>query len=365
MKLAGTYHPLAYLVARAPALLPGIKHVAGTWYDPHKGLQFKKDDTFQILNDDIRFHLQKWRTKQHSCYWIDSFEVQKSIATEQQLQIGQEEKVNTLLLCFDNIHDHKKDVLILSFPENFRIHALDQTFNSLSTAEKSLLNNLLFSIFQAEYKRVIDEHRILGFMTASNKQVKEDLSQANSQLKQTEELYTSSLKALSQEIILEFETELEIEIVVDETFFYRLASESLKYKQVRQVLEDAIYTAYNMNIGAEKLILSNELLTFPKRNDTAPENAVASDKVLLLLNRYEEAAKLAQKKGYSVNGKNVAAHLAPPITPPAITDALKKNEKRLRFLMEKYPKRWILIKNGLKPLASINESVLKNLKHTG
>ena len=364
MKLAGTYQPLAYLVARAPALLPGIKHVAGTWYDPQKGLQFKKNDAFQVLNDDVRFHLQTWRAKQHSSYWVDSFEVQKSVATEQQLQIGQEEKVNTLLLCFDNIHDHKKDLLILTFPANFRIHALEQTFNSLSTIEKSLLNNLLFSIFQAEYKRVLDEQRILSLMATSNGQIKEDLSNAKSQLKQTEELYTSTLKTLSKEIVLEFEAELEVDITIEESFFYRLASESLNYKQVRQVLEDAIFTAFNLNIGAEKLHLTNEFLAFPKKNNNNLDDTTISDKVLVLLNRYESAAELAQKQGYTVNGKNVAAHLDPPITPPAITDALKKNEKRLRFLLEKYPKKWPLIKNGLKPLATIHEEVLKNVKRS-
>lgn len=82
-----------------------------------------------------------------------------------------------------------------------------------------------------------------------------------------------------------------------------------------------------------------------------------ADKTSILLDRYEKAASQAQRNGLEVNGKNVACLIEPAVSPAAITDALKKNRKKITHLLISNPEKWPLIRKGLRPLQLIEESL--------
>ena len=58
----------------------------------------------------------------------------------------------------------------------------------------------------------------------------------------------------------------------------------------------------------------------------------------------------------------MAKQLDPPVTPPAITDAVKKNEKRIRFLLNQYGDKWPLIRRFLKPIERLDDSNQNGVK---
>jgi hypothetical protein len=78
-------------------------------------------------------------------------------------------------------------------------------------------------------------------------------------------------------------------------------------------------------------------------------------KIIDLLDRYETAAFQAQKAGFEVNGKNVARFCSPIVSPPAITDALKKNAAKIESTILQHPNQWPLIRKSLKPLREIDD----------
>ena len=43
----------------------------------------------------------------------------------------------------------------------------------------------------------------------------------------------------------------------------------------------------------------------------------------------------------------------PPVSAPAITDALGKNRDFIRLLLKKYPEKWEAIRNDFKPLLNL------------
>lgn len=83
-------------------------------------------------------------------------------------------------------------------------------------------------------------------------------------------------------------------------------------------------------------------------------------RVELLLDKYEASARLAQQNGLAVNGKTIAGHLQPTVSPPAITDALKKNRKAIGQLLGQYPEKWLLLRKYLKPVKELSERRLYN-----
>jgi len=75
----------------------------------------------------------------------------------------------------------------------------------------------------------------------------------------------------------------------------------------------------------------------------------------LLLDKYEQAAQVALDNAQVINGKTIANFLQPAVSPPAITDALKKNRKAIKALLDENPSKWGLLRNYLKPIKNISE----------
>src|SRR3989338_5729015 len=80
-----------------------------------------------------------------------------------------------------------------------------------------------------------------------------------------------------------------------------------------------------------------------------------NQRAVLILDKYEAAARMAYHSGLIVNGKTIAAHMQPSISPPAITDALKKHRKGIALALEESPEKWELLRKYLKPVKELNE----------
>ena len=78
-----------------------------------------------------------------------------------------------------------------------------------------------------------------------------------------------------------------------------------------------------------------------------------NDKIIDLLDKLERAAETIESKGLVVNGKIIAQYLAPPVSPPAITDILKKNIVKIENKLKEFPSKWLLIRKYLKPLREL------------
>jgi hypothetical protein len=108
-------------------------------------------------------------------------------------------------------------------------------------------------------------------------------------------------------------------------------------------------------------ITVNHLLAISKPEkrfvtNTLNENA-KTKRVFEMLDRYEEVAALIQSKGEIINGKNVGRFLNPPISPPAISDSIKKNLQKIEYYLQENPTRWNLIRHSLKPLRDLDLSL--------
>jgi hypothetical protein len=137
---------------------------------------------------------------------------------------------------------------------------------------------------------------------------------------------------------------------------YKLLEESGSEYDIRSQLDQALRLVRFTHPGNQFYrITAAHLQIVPKTPEVTQVPLNPNQRVELLLDKYEASARVAQQRGYTVNGKTIAEHLQPSISPPAITDALKKNRKAISNLLEQYPERWGLLRKYLKPVKELNE----------
>ncbi|HSN50090.1 MAG TPA: hypothetical protein VLR52_02585, partial [Bacteroidales bacterium] len=76
-------------------------------------------------------------------------------------------------------------------------------------------------------------------------------------------------------------------------------------------------------------------------------------KTLLLLNKLEKAALSVKAGNKMITSVNIGAEFPTPITPPAISDALKKHRSKILHLFQEYPERWEIIRSEFRPIQNI------------
>lgn len=367
MRFAGTYHPIAYLIERLEQFIPGIDTVNAIWKD-HNGELCTENGTIAKSDTSGKLNAQKWRSKNIHHEWLKTFDpLKSSTPSSQQLNLSDESDLNILLIYFKSTNDNLKDVVAIHFPEHLFLKNLNMTFAGLTTKEKSILTNILSSVLHSEHDRCIVEYNLLQQIETHQKEQSTKVAQLSSNLKQSEQLYTSALKIIVRDIVKEFEEKFNKSITVENDVILRLAKEQISSAQITKIIGNAVHLAYNLSVSSNELTIHNGFIQIDAFKNSENESKQYSelDKVKLLLDRYEAAAESARMKGHSVNGKNVAQHLEPPITPPAITDAIKKNLKKIHYYLEKYPNHWKLIRSKLRPLQIIDDELGRGYRGVG
>jgi hypothetical protein len=128
-------------------------------------------------------------------------------------------------------------------------------------------------------------------------------------------------------------------------------------ERIRAQLEASLALQLFIQPGNSHVYLTQSTLVVPEKAqpDSPPTSLTSHQRVTLLLDKYEEAARAAQRRGIAVSGKTIAGHLQPSISPPAITDALKKNRKAISALIHQHPDKWPLLRKYLKPVKELHE----------
>ncbi len=139
--------------------------------------------------------------------------------------------------------------------------------------------------------------------------------------------------------------------------FHTALDASLTENELLQHLNAALQLARFTQPTSTVISLNTSHLS-PKKPalvSETPRILSPNQRAVLLLDKYEAAARMAQQSGLIVNGKTIAAHMRPSVSPPAITDALKKHKKGIALALEESPEKWELLRKHLKPVKELNE----------
>lgn len=352
MRLAGTYHPIEYILFRIPDLFPGIESSAAI-YRKDKSIRYVSKNIESKVDQYKQTVFQALRGGSNRFKWVDAdfFEKKNSEKSIQRTLIDESEQ-QSLIIPIESNEDGRLDLLLLNFKNVIKIFSVDRVFKDLTSSEKNLLGEMIYHMLNSEASRVLDEKKLLSQFKNVQENQQKNKEKLEEEVKELHYLHKNHVERFVLDIISENSLSKSHKIQTDQSFIQALVLRKLSFQELKQNVNDSIDTAFHLNFGTETIQLSNIHLSKVNvvRNS---QNEKESDKTLQLLNRYEEAALNILEDRLIVNGKNIAAYLN--ISPPAVTDAIKKHNKRISFLINRYPDRWINIKKGLKPIQNITD----------
>ena len=352
MRFRATYHPVNYIEQKVHAIFPALERIV-TVYRKERELSVSADGNLLILNETDNVLIQKWRSRAVTYSWMrpEDFPWIESRSTKDQLQMSDEHENRMLLLCFVSPEDKMKDLVALCFPKNTKFFGLQKELQEFTTDEKVIVGEMLHKLLGYEYQQAIGERESLLAM------------QRFQQLKHKEQSASVRNDTAFEKYFFQVCQSMLREAIQDNTITCSITQEGLHYlaasctdlDELKIILAKSVELAFMLEPYAQEHLLEKmhfeSVMESPGLvHHTADQDQKAAD----LLNRYEEAAARASRQGLAISGKIVAQFLDPAISPPAVSESLKKHATRIEKLLKENPGEWKLIRNALKPIRELD-----------
>ncbi len=294
--------------------------------------------------------------------WIRKEEVPFEIP-EEQARVGDifTEAGNIILaLRYYSEGDRLYNLLFVYFNPNLGNFRVNQSEKILSTDNKSIIGTLLYHQFKAILEINRSNRSLLLSLSHSVRSVIQENHLVKEQLQQVRMSYGESIVNLAVQQLQEISARY--------ARVYSLSAEALdkirdfrgNLRHLPAILENAVIFSENiMGDDGEAGVIYGYCLDFDSyqvsSNDENYTRRIDSrtSRSMQILDRLEKASLSLKSRNHPLTSANVGRELDPPVTAPAITDALSKNKEIIRQLLEKYPERWEIIRTEFRPLLNL------------
>ncbi len=326
-------------------------------YDANELMTGGLDETLNgKLNDQVGY---SWLHK-------DQLPFERKNQANGQMQLFSEQYHVVLMIRLKEPDKNTLIVYYLFFREdqsNFGISRLQGHFD---TARKALVGSLAFRYARHFYKTINNLQTDFREFTSVTKRLLANSSEESG--------YNKHLNWVSQWAGNFLETigcKFNVTFELTDTALKKI-SDSWDFNISIKALEQAAKFALLLNSGNpnNKIVIDNTYLQIDNTvsnklstGNNAPTSGNRLKKVMVFLDNLEIAANKMVELGEDITSSGVGQRLDKPITAPAITDALRKNRRRVVFLLEKYPDRWSVIRHNFRPVTNITDKkeTLRNI----
>ena len=366
MLLSNAIHPIIHLANKLIGLFPAIESTYLIFNSENKINAIQDSIALNFSTEEL-FQLQKVRATAVNYQWVrpEDFIATNVTSTFKQLKLTDEFENRVLLLHFTSPFDQLKDTIALTFPLNATFFSMRKEWSALNTDEKRMIGELIHKIFQAEYQEYFSFHTQLNALKHYYR-----ISGTKTVDKNIPNPFEQFFKITITKTLIEKSTKHGVNFSLTEKGFQSLAlfcaNEKLDVISTIDkitTLSLLIFSQQN-EIELDETLIEAALFTTNKPVVNIIEIKdiikISVDKTTLLLDKYESAAHRVQQQGLPINGKNIGAFLEPKISPPAISDAIKKNTERINRLFIENSTKWMSIRTFLKPLREIDLSIKIN-----
>jgi hypothetical protein len=351
--------------------LPGIEQITGIYFS-------NRDKKLTILsrkrNEDIELNceevlqkrenvvmIQKFRTDSHPYAWIRKddlpFETPRSKKVIAPTLFTEFENI-ILLLRFENHEDHLFDLLLIYFNQNLGNFGLNKADKVLSTDNKTIISHLLYYQFKSFLQMNTENLTLLRSLNKVVRSVIHENNNLKEQLHQVQSSYGENIVTMALQYLKELSEENNRLYFMTDDAIEKIRNFKGNLKHLPTILRHAIIFTENLIMPDEKASLGiypysldfesyqldDKPQQFTRKIDSRQSRAVQ------LLDKLERAAKTLQSKNIPLIGSKVGKVMDPPVSAPAITDALGKNRVTIGELLSKYPDKWEIIRKEFKPL---------------
>lgn len=309
-----------------------------------------------ITTNSLKPKIQLLRQAKKELIWgdIDDLPIIKRKREVKQLSIQDEIEQNVLVLRTNSLTDDSSDVFAICFSKTFSNFFIPSGRNVLSSELKKSIGKTILGQLNWLYDLYKNQKGNIERIQFAYQQNSDELEQAELLLHKEQEANRNLLAKYLQQLIKGQEVNLNCTIELKDGFLDKIKTSEIPIEKIKSIVENAVITAYDLALSKDKIVLSPNLIRINTRtNETQTRTIplIELDKTEALLERYESAARILEQKSLSINGRNLASELQ--ISGPAITDAIKKHNSKIKRLLEKYPNRWVLICDFIKPIREL------------
>ena len=359
MRLSATYHPIEYLLLQCRKWIPGSLSVQAIFNQSNQIMYFDGEDNHKLdlTSNENAIHLIKIRERKSRYTWVDQSFLAGSTRQFAQLTMDKELEHHYLALFINNPSDQLSDIILIEFPEHVNPFRIKNSSINLSTDDKENLGAVLYSVISSEYERIANENKLLIELSSGMSLLQAELKEAKHALSLLQQQIANDFNASLEYILAQLQVEEKLIIDVLPDTFSVLKEMNLPEGELKSVILRAAHIEMITQPQSLRIKLSPHFLQKSSTSVTNSNVEHKYDKVSALLQRYEEAAAQLVAEKVVINGKNIAKKLM--VTPPALTDAVKKNAQRITLLLQNYPEKWRLIRQYLKPIQRIESELVK------
>lgn len=353
VKLIGTYHAISSLRDKISQLFPQLEDYLYLFHSNNQLIAYHNNSRIDYTVEQ-KFEIQRIRSTSLTHQWLrpNDFIFLNKVQSFQQLNLLDEHQNRLLLLHFVNPNDQLKDTIALCFPKHAVIFGVQKEFSELTTDEKYVIGEMLHKLLAYDYHSFDLEKEKLE--TIKRFYAQQSTSPYNQNM-------FDFIHRTCEDWIKEYIGE-ELIITIEPQIIYELCNETMQLDLLKNYMIKMVDLHLLINNRSESIDLTtSHLYAIAKPNNRNTEidtnENPKTKRVFEMLDRYEEVAISLQSKGEIINGKNVGRFLTPPISPPAISDSIKKNLQKIEYYLKEHPNRWNLIRNSLKPLRDLDLSL--------
>lgn len=349
-----------------PEMFPGIDRVVMLFVTSENesggaeiALSGNKYGIKELDTEGIEDRLLKMRNEQAGYSWLhkDQLPFEQKTFDNTQPELFSEQYHIVLMLRFKSHIDGSMDAYYLFFREDQSNFGISRLQGSLDTTRKALVGSLVFRFAGLFYQSISGWQNRLSEFTNVTKQL---LSvQLENNQKNDFRIWVSQW---SDDYLENLSNNQNVQLKLSENALTRLY-ETGDFKTASEALRKAADFALLLNTGSKLevvIIEENYLLIAPINsqniigvNQTSLPGRLT--KTMLFLDKLEKAAHKLMEQGEDLTSSGVGQIMDRPITAPAITDALRKNRRRVLTLLEQHPGQWPLIRQQFRPLINIIE----------
>jgi hypothetical protein len=359
-------HFLESLLSKATLMFPGADKLVAVYYDNNlPGLVSKEhitehSENSEIIKDaDITMDhaILKMRKQRQRSTWINNLELNSiSLNTKTQLDIHSEFDNHVLLIRFPNAPDGFSDLLFVYYRNEDQIFQFNKSPQKLNTSLKDSVANILVRSLDVFRKQVESDLAIYKLINRGDDNRDKEIKDLK------EEIKSKEIKQINQfrELVISYSNQISNQTGIvfnwtDEAIL-KLLNSNLPFKGIKPLVENTITVLINRGLNKKIIFIgANDLISDVYQQETAesPVVSIRYERTLIILDRYEASANKVVNAGLPLTGVNLGQFCDPPVSPAAISDALKKHSKKIVSLFDKNPNRWSLLRQEFRPVKNM------------
>ena len=361
-----------------PSLLPGIEKVVVVYCSDESGRldgiilrNQESGTTIETLGvEDSNSRISKMRKDIAPFTWLGKEDIPFEILIKEkvQLNIFNEFNNNILLIKIFNSFDQLNDLYFIYFNEKIEKLGILSINKSLSTENKTIIAQLLRGSLIAMLDTMKNDREIYFDLSENTRLILAEAHAVKSDLLKTQEKAKESIIRLCHSYLNEISVKNHSTYTLTDSAISKLKEFDGDPFSLKIILEKAADYAGNLapDVKSPETLIHDyhivlrdfkekvPVVKSPEQIDVIPEKY---RRTIQLLDRLENAASKLKSKNQLLTSQNIGKELLTPISPPAITDALKKHGQKIIHLFSEYPNRWNIIRTEFRPVQNMINAI--------